>query len=680
MKKKIIAFIFILLFAFIVIEPKKLNAESFLSDKSETRYDVTSGLLTGKANTICQTDDGYIWIGQYAGLTKFDNKSFTTFTNLQGHNLTSIVTLANKGNTLFIGSEKGLFIKDEKNNVEKVETTDVSLVVKDIKIWGNYALIGTTNGIFRYDIQEKTIVRDNTMSISRIAVLDETAYYYIVGKNLVYCNKLVNPVVEGSFKSIFCDDDKVYLGTRTGYVMAGDINLDYTLSNITNYQPVGLNGTVNDLLVKDDNIYICGDEGCFFGNKNDINSIDMVKSYIDDYNSMEKAFFDYEGNLWLASSSSGVYKISSSKIIDYFFEHNIDNAITYAIERFHGYFFIGTSQGIYVVSDSGKKIEIPDDGYSEDIEAPQEEKELMKLINIIGTKAVRDIEVYDNNIYFATYGSNGLLYYFSFDNIGTSNSTTSALLYDDLSLGQYESQSDAAKDFRSLKSNDEYLFVGLDKGVARYDGENYKYLETNVYPLYMTINGDDLYVVLNTIGVGKVSISSFANYKRIDEINSYSTLKCMYTNGGILFSDNNELYFYKDNNIRKIDINIVGSVVDLFIIDDKYYICSEAIVYVTDNLFDEKPHCEIIDSNVGLKSSLVANSSGYYDEETNKYYFASSAGVLVYDLDNDINSSDHILRKISIDTIFVDGRMIQDQSRNIHLKRNDNNLVINFSV
>ena len=75
MKKKIIAFIFILLFAFIVIEPKKLNAESFLSDKSETRYDVTSGLLTGKANTICQTDDGYIWIGQYAGLTKFDNKS-----------------------------------------------------------------------------------------------------------------------------------------------------------------------------------------------------------------------------------------------------------------------------------------------------------------------------------------------------------------------------------------------------------------------------------------------------------------------------------------------------------------------------------------------------------------------------------------------------------------------------
>lgn len=106
MKKKIIAFIFILLFAFIVIEPKKLNAESFLSDKSETRYDVTSGLLTGKANTICQTDDGYIWIGQYAGLTKFDNKSFTTFTNLQGHNLTSIVTLANKGNTLFIGSEK----------------------------------------------------------------------------------------------------------------------------------------------------------------------------------------------------------------------------------------------------------------------------------------------------------------------------------------------------------------------------------------------------------------------------------------------------------------------------------------------------------------------------------------------------------------------------------------------
>ena len=109
MKKIYALFALMLIFIFSSVLPANVYAGSFLSDKSETRYDVSSGLLTGKANTICQTDDGYIWIGQYAGLTKYDGKSFTTFTSLQGYNLTSIVTLASKGNILLIGSEKGFF-------------------------------------------------------------------------------------------------------------------------------------------------------------------------------------------------------------------------------------------------------------------------------------------------------------------------------------------------------------------------------------------------------------------------------------------------------------------------------------------------------------------------------------------------------------------------------------------
>lgn len=681
--KKILFFLTALII-FLLSFDTTLQGEEYLSDKIEVQYDVNNGLLTGKANTICQTEDGYIWIGQYAGLTKFDNKNFTTLTNWQGYNLTAIVTLATKGNILFIGSEKGFFIKDENNILTKVETSDASLVVKDIKIWNDYALVGTTSGLYKYDINNKKILRENSYNVSKIAILNDEVYYYIVGKNSVYCKGKINKILEGNFKSICCDNNKLFLGTRTGYVIENDILDDYSISNTIYHQPNGLDSTVNDILIKDNNLYICADDGFYYGNKNNIDLALKVKNYNKNYNGMEKSFFDYEGNLWLTSSSNGVYKISSSKVTDYFFEYGVDETITYAIEKFHGYTFIGTRDGLIVVSDEGKRIEIPEDGYSENIDATAEEKALMQMINVIGNRSIRDIEVYKNNIYFATYGTNGILYYFSFDNIGTDNDVINLLYYDDLSKDLYKDQSDESKDFRSLRATDDYLFIGLVSGVSRYDesasdlDSKYKYIETNVYPLYMTINGDSLYIVLNTIGVGEVLISHFNNLERIDKENTYSTLKCMYINDGILFSDNNDLYFSKNNKITKLNTDVIGSVVELFYLNDKYYVCSDAAIYIYDDIFSDNPKYDIIDSNSGLRSSLVANSSGYYDSENQKYYYSTSTGVYVYNFSDSI-SQDKILRKISIDTVYVDGNLITEMG-NINLKSSNNNLTINFSI
>ena len=39
-------------------------------------YNSKDGLLTNEANTICQTRDGYIWVGSYSGLMRYDGRSF----------------------------------------------------------------------------------------------------------------------------------------------------------------------------------------------------------------------------------------------------------------------------------------------------------------------------------------------------------------------------------------------------------------------------------------------------------------------------------------------------------------------------------------------------------------------------------------------------------------------------
>ena len=45
------------------------STKSFMSDKTE----VAVNLEVSGAEAICQTDDGYVWIAQYSGLTRYDS-------------------------------------------------------------------------------------------------------------------------------------------------------------------------------------------------------------------------------------------------------------------------------------------------------------------------------------------------------------------------------------------------------------------------------------------------------------------------------------------------------------------------------------------------------------------------------------------------------------------------------
>ena len=42
-------------------------------------YDSMNGLPTSEANAIVQSDDGFIWIGGYSGLTRYDGTEFYHF-------------------------------------------------------------------------------------------------------------------------------------------------------------------------------------------------------------------------------------------------------------------------------------------------------------------------------------------------------------------------------------------------------------------------------------------------------------------------------------------------------------------------------------------------------------------------------------------------------------------------
>ena len=54
-------------------------------------YDNSNGLPTSEANAIVQSDDGYIWIGSYSGLIRYDGNTFYRYDASTG--VSSVVTI-----------------------------------------------------------------------------------------------------------------------------------------------------------------------------------------------------------------------------------------------------------------------------------------------------------------------------------------------------------------------------------------------------------------------------------------------------------------------------------------------------------------------------------------------------------------------------------------------------------
>ncbi|MBR3018834.1 MAG: histidine kinase, partial [Clostridia bacterium] len=85
MKKVYCGYVLILLLT-LLIYPAQVEGVSLSVDPtghnegfSAVLYDNTNGLPTSEANAIAETSDGFIWIGSYAGLIRYDGNTFERF-------------------------------------------------------------------------------------------------------------------------------------------------------------------------------------------------------------------------------------------------------------------------------------------------------------------------------------------------------------------------------------------------------------------------------------------------------------------------------------------------------------------------------------------------------------------------------------------------------------------------
>lgn len=654
--KRVKKVLLIVLVACVLFIAKNSYAYSYMSDKTETNYGQEDGLSSIIANDIVQTNDGYIWIAQYVGLTRYNGKTFdcldVTDNNIE---LTGCQTLAAVDDELYIGTQKGL-IKYDGSEYTKIELLNSEFSVYDIDTVGSYVVFATSMGTYKYNRINGECSICNSFSSASTESIDlgvgstiET-FYYITKDNVIYNNASASSAyydsLEKPAKCITVVGSNVYIGSNNGHLI---INKTKDIEICDGY-------SINDIFYYKGALYIATDNGLYYY---DFTTVEEIADKLECSKSIESLFFDYEGTLWICSSETGVSKITENELMDYFYEYQVSawftsNGITggsytvNAITKYNGLTYIATGNGLAVVNEETSEIVEND------------------LTAILLDVRLRDLAVFNNKLYIATYGSDYDLIVWDGTNI---------TYYDSTYLTEDGSASASAGQLRCLAVTADYLLIGTNYGITKYDGNTFTSKALDARPLYLYVNDGVIYSCMENIGVVIIS-EDLETQTRIDE-NNHPSLKVLCVDGVLFYSDASTLYYYDGNGIHTVNAKFSGTIVEILYINNTYYIGTDYEVYkLTTDIFGDFVDYEEIGTSNGLKSSLVANASGYYDTDSNSYYFAGSSGVYLYQLDSTASKTTPI--KLGVDSINVDGTRVSGDT--IKMSKDAKRLVISISV
>lgn len=154
------------------VKVRGLDPQKAITDYTQTTWTTKQGMPALSVYVLCQTRDGYLWIGTAEGLVRFDGIRFTVFnkTNTPGLQSNSIKTaiLEDRSGALWIGTLYGGLCRF-KNGVFESYTTDSGLAHnivqalmedRDGSLW-----IGTQGGglsHLRYDDNGKAVFTNYT--------------------------------------------------------------------------------------------------------------------------------------------------------------------------------------------------------------------------------------------------------------------------------------------------------------------------------------------------------------------------------------------------------------------------------------------------------------------------------------------------------------------------------------
>ena len=386
---------------------------------SAVLYDNRSGLPTSEANAIAQTSEGFIWIGSYAGLVRYDGNTFEFFDSAMG--ISNVRCLfVDEQDRLWIGTnDSGVFLM-ARGEVQKWNKKDglKSVSIRAITEDGNGTVyIGSIAGISMIDsalnlsvLQDERIDEQTIRDIRKGA--DGMIYGLTEAGDLFTAKdgKLVTFLSHEECRiediiAIFPDPRRpgdLYVGTGNSQVYHGSLERNFASLGVRDIAPLSY---VERFEAINGQIWICAGNGIGKIDAEGFHSLENVPMN----NSVGHVMPDYEGNLWFTSTRQGVMKIVRNQFSDLFERYSLSAEVVNSTCMYNQQLFIGTDSGL-IVLDNGRKVNrIP---VTKAVTASGTELEITDLLEYLAGVRIRSI-IRDSKgrIWISTWRKYGLIRY-----------------------------------------------------------------------------------------------------------------------------------------------------------------------------------------------------------------------------------------------------------------------------
>ena len=388
------------------------------SGYTEVLYDNTNGLPTSEANAIAETSDGFIWIGSYSGLIRYDGNTFERYDSTTG--IASVVSLfVDSQDRLWVGTnDSGIAVMD-KGDVRMFNKTDglKSLSIRAIaESEDGNIYIATTHGVSIIDSEM------NLTNVEDPRISDEYVRDIMLGSdNTMYgvtMNGCVFTMKDGILTGFYGEDDLmitgihsivpdksnpgyVYIGTKNSYLWYGDLTANMRRATAVNTSPLEY---INSIEIGDGVVWICADNGIGMVQNGKVIVLDDLPLY----SSIEKVMKDYQGNLWFASSKMGVMKIVPDQFDDIFKRYSLDAKVVNATCVYDNKLFIGTkNDGLIVIDNEGVVDSIPLTSSRTASGVSQDDTDLVEMLD--GRKIRSIIKDSHDRLWFSLYDDDCLV-------------------------------------------------------------------------------------------------------------------------------------------------------------------------------------------------------------------------------------------------------------------------------
>ena len=483
------------------------QAESYMSDKTE----IPVNLEVSGAEALCQTEDGYVWIAQYSGLTRYNSKEFVTYKNFEydgiEYNIINVTGLAARGNDLFVATSDHVFVYKDYH-FEPLMTVDG--VITDIVLdeaAGRLYVCTRGNGGIVFDIAagtETTIPGTDGLAVQDFAPGPEKGSYYYQSNDGIYDQDGNEILLNSKIFDLYSYGSTLYLGEDSGIIHRYDMKSKTFLDDLT------VPDQVNKMLYSEEDqiLFVAGEvNGLYCVDFSSGEPVTTLAGNLDNKSQLMDLMIDYEGNLWIAShyiAASGVSIITKNALSELLYDDPIWQALdappaydrnVYAVERYGDILYIVCSARIYRFDLIRHEI-LPDNILMQSIDQyadrRTEEGRAGGDSSFSFVFSPKDVEAFRDKLYFAVTNI-GLVEY------DPALETVEIYDYEYISnhLGTLVNDPDLAltDKVRSLRSFDDYLVLGCTRGIMRFDGESFSIISTDANVLYInkTKDGKILY-------------------------------------------------------------------------------------------------------------------------------------------------------------------------------------------